>query len=66
MKQFGNLAIICAQRPDVTLLMQKGQVRVVAYHRGGYVTLLSAWDDEERIGEIIRELNFGRFARNPS
>lgn len=62
MKQLGNLAIVCAQRENTTLMMQRGQVRVVAYHRGGYVTLLAPWDDDKRISEIIRELNFGKYA----
>ena len=62
MKQLGNLAIVCAQRENTTLMMQRGQVRVVTYHRGGNITLLAAWDDDKRIDEIIHELNFGKYA----
>ena len=62
MKQLGNLAIVCAKRPDVTFLMERGQIKVVAYHRGGYQTMIANWDDDARIEEMDHQLNFGRYA----
>ena len=62
MKQLGNLAIVCAQRENTLLMVQHGQVKVVTYRHGGYITLHAGWDDDEAISEIIRDLNFGRFA----
>lgn len=60
MKQIGNLAIVCAQRKDVTLRME--QERVMVLLDGTYApTAFSAdWDDNVAILSIIHELNFGR------
>lgn len=60
MKQLGNLAVVCAKRCDVVLLLCQSAAKV---HIGGSEgDVLSAhWDDDEKISEIIRDLNFGRF-----
>lgn len=62
MKQIGNLAIVCAQRKDVTLRIEQGRVMVLS--EGAYApTAISAdWDDDETILSIIHELNFGNCA----
>ena len=62
MKQLGNLAIVCAQRKNTTLMVERGKARVVTNCRGGYISLTAAWDDDERISAIIHELNFGKYA----
>lgn len=65
MKQLGNLAIACARRSDVIMLIKEGKVTVVVNHIDGIgtKTLETAWDDDERIGEICHELNHGSLAR---
>lgn len=61
MKQLGNLAMVCAQRPDVLLQIQGGTVclHVGSGPRRESITL--DWDDDEKISELVRELNFGRY-----
>ena len=56
MKQLGNLAVICAQRPE--LLMQL--VLVQAKNRAA---MEAAWNDDTRIEKMIYELNFGAFSK---
>ena len=53
MKQIGNLAIVCAQRPDVLMQIYGGTVSS------------TAWEDDDAIQDMIRELNFGRYAAHP-
>lgn len=60
MKQLGNLAIVCAQRQDVELLLRNGKVCVRVHC---WPILHTEWDDDTAIGDAIRELNFGRYAR---
>lgn len=63
MKQLGNLAIVCAKRRDLTFLMLRGLVNVIILiDENSYKTLKAAWDDDEAIRGIIRELNFGEYA----
>jgi hypothetical protein len=62
MKQIGNLAIVCAKRRNVLLQVLNGMVTV---HIGcglekNYMT--TDWQDDNRISEIIHELNFGKYA----
>ena len=52
MKQLGNLAIICAQRPELVLVQAENRAAMEA-----------AWDDDARIEKMIYELNFGAFAK---
>lgn len=61
MKQLGNLAMVCAQRPDVLLQLHGGMVclHVGSGTRRESITL--DWDDDEKIAELVRELNFGRY-----
>lgn len=63
MKQLGNLAIVCAQRPEVLLQILNGTVTVHVGAGPERAVLHSACEDDEKINSIIRELNFGRYAR---
>ena len=60
MKQLGNLAIICAQRPELLMQLRGGRVSVQAKDR---VAMEAAWDDDARIEKMIYELNFGAFSK---
>jgi len=59
MKQLGNLAVICAQRPEL-LLQRDGLVSVQAKNRAA---MEAAWNDDARIEKMIYELNFGAFSK---
>ena len=56
MKQLGNLAVICAQRPELL----GGLVLVQAKNRAA---MEAAWNDDVRIEKMIYELNFGAFSK---
>ena len=59
MKQLGNLAVICAQRPEL-LQLRAGLVSVQAKNRAA---MEAAWNDDTRIEKMIYELNFGAFSK---
>ena len=60
MKQIGNLAIVCAQRPDVLMQIYGGTVSIHAGEGPERATLST-----DAIQDMIRELNFGRYAAHP-
>jgi hypothetical protein len=62
MKQLGNLALICAKRKDVSLQIYDGAATVYTGCGPERASAAARCDDDERISEIIRELNFGKFA----
>lgn len=62
MKQIGNLAIVCAQRPDVLMQIYGGTVSIHVGEGPERATLSTAWEDDDAIQDMIRELNFGRYA----
>ena len=62
MKQLGNLAVVCAQRPDVLMQIYGSEVSVHTGEGPERAVLTAKWDDDETIQSIIRELNFGRYA----
>lgn len=62
MKELGNLAIVCARRPDVLMQIYDGTVTVHVGAGHERAALHSAWNDDEDIRRIVRELNFGKFA----
>ena len=62
MKQLGNLAVVCAQRPDVLMQIYGSEVSVHTGEGPERAVLTAKWDDDETIQCIIRELNFGRYA----
>ena len=60
MKQLGNLAVICAQRPELLMQLRGGLVLVQAKNRAA---MEAAWNDDARIEKMIYELNFGAFSK---
>ena len=62
MKQLGNLAVVCAQRPDVLMQIYGNEVSVHVGEGPERAVFSTNWDDDETIQSIIRELNFGRYA----
>lgn len=61
----GNLAIVCAQRPDVLMQIYGGTVSIHVGEGPERATLSTAWEDDDTIQDMIRELNFGRYAAHP-
>lgn len=61
MKQLGNLAIVCAHRPEILLQIYQGQVSVHVGAGPDRTTLFAVWDDDAEIEHIIYELNFGKY-----
>lgn len=64
MKQLGNLAVVCAKRPDVLLQVQGKKVSISVGEGPQRETILTKWDDDERISSIIRELNYGKYRKS--
>jgi len=62
MKQLGNLAIVCAKRPEALLLVCNGRIAVHVGQGPDRASMCAAWDDDEQIGRIIHELNFGKYS----
>lgn len=62
MKQVGNLAVVCAKRPDLLLQISDGNVTVHIGHGSSRAVLTATWDDDIKINNIIHALNFGVFA----
>ena len=61
MKQLGNLAIVCAKRPEVLLQIYDGLASVYVGKGPGRTVLCAAWDNGREIRRIIHELNFGKY-----
>ena len=62
MKQFGNLAVVCAAKGDVLLQIHNGVVYVHYGEGPTRETATAKWDDDEAIRAIVRDLNFGKGA----
>lgn len=62
MKQLGNLAIVCAQRPEVLMQLHEGRVTVYVGSGPERAAMHCAWDDDTQIKRIVYELNFGNHA----
>jgi hypothetical protein len=62
MKQLGNLAMVCAQRPEILLQIYNGQATVYAGTGPNRAVLTAAWGSDAEISSIIHELNFGKCA----
>lgn len=60
MKQLGNPAVICAQRPELLMQLRAGLISVQAKNRAA---MEAAWNDDARIERMIYELNFGTFSK---
>lgn len=61
MKQLGNLALVCACRPEVLMQLHSGTVSVHVGAGPERATLCTEWDNDTEIEHIIRELNFGKY-----
>ena len=61
MKQLGNLALVCVQRRSILFMVESGEVRVTIRKAPGSPSFYLRWDDDKKIEEVIRELNFGKF-----
>lgn len=61
MKQLGNLAIVCAKRPDVLMQIQGSRVSVFVGQGPQREAFHTRWDDDGKISGIIRELNYGKY-----
>ena len=66
MKQLGNLAIICAKRPEVMMTVYDGRVTVHVGTGPDRASMHSTCDSDAEINRIIYELNFGKFAEKKS
>ncbi|MEA4848288.1 MAG: hypothetical protein VB106_13750 [Clostridiaceae bacterium] len=62
MKQLGNLAIVCARRPEILLQIHSGKVSVHVGEGFRRETLHAGWEDDAAITQLIHELNFGSHA----
>ena len=62
MKELGNLSIVCAQRPDVLMQIYNGTVSVHVGAGPSQATLHSAWNDDDEIHRIVREMSFGKYS----
>lgn len=61
MKQLGNLALVCARRPEVLMQLHGGTVSVHVDTGPERAALCTEWDNDAEIERIIRELNFGKY-----
>ena len=61
MKQLGNLALVCARRPEVLMQLHGGTVSVHVGAGPELAALCTEWDNNTEIEHIIRELNFGEY-----
>ncbi len=62
MKQLGNLAMVCARRPEVMMQLHEGKVSVYVGAGHERAVMGCAWDDDTKISRMVHELNFGRYA----
>ena len=62
MKQLGNLAIVCAKRPDILLQVFDGYACVHVGEGPDRASMYAKWDDDEAISGIVKELNYGKYA----
>lgn len=62
MKQLGNLAMVCARRPEILMQLHDGRVTVYVGVGPERAVMHSAWDDDAQINHIVYELNFGAYA----
>ena len=64
MKQLGNLAVVCARRPELLLMLNGGIVTVCVGAGQERRALTARWNDDAEISKIIAKLNFGEYAVN--
>lgn len=61
MKQLGNLAIVCAKRPEILLQLYAGNVSVFVGAGPDMTAFTAPWENDSAIDHIIHELNFGAY-----
>lgn len=64
MKQLGNLAIVCAKRPEVLMTLYGGRVAVHIGAGPNRAVMDCPWDNDAEVSSIIHELNHGRYSAN--
>lgn len=64
MKQLGNLAIVCANRPDILLQIYNGYVSVHVGAGTERASMTAKWEEDEAISGFIHEINYGRYAEH--
>lgn len=62
MKQIGNLAIVCAKRPEMLMQIYNGTVCVHVGEGPNREHLDARWDDDTAISKMIYEINCGKYA----
>ena len=62
MKELGNLAVICAGRMDILLQIYDGYACVYVGEGPERAYMIAPCNDGEALCQIVRELNFGRYA----
>lgn len=62
MKQLGNLAIVCAQRPGVLLQILDGKAVVHVGQGTSRRSFAVDWNNDEEINKLIHKLNFGELS----
>ena len=62
MKELGNLAVICAGRMDILLQIYDGYACVYVGECPERAYMIAPCNDDEALRQIVRELNFGRYA----
>lgn len=60
MKQLGNLAIVCARKPGVFMQICNGYVTVHIGSGPSHQKFSAYWEDDPKIQDFIRWLNFGK------
>ena len=59
MKQLGNLAVVCARRPDVLMQLYQGRVSLYVGEGPERAVCTARWEDDAAISGMIYALNFG-------
>ena len=62
MKELGNLAVVCAGRMDILLQIYDGYACVYVGEGPERAYMIAPCNDDEALRQIVRELNFGRYA----
>lgn len=62
MKQLGNLAVVCARRPEVLMQIYEGSVSVYVGDGPDRTVMHTAWDNDAEVSRMVYELNFGKYA----
>lgn len=63
MKQLGNLATVCARRPDILLQIYDGYVSVHVGEGTMRASMIAKCEDDEAINGFIYEMNYGKYAK---